>query len=177
LRFRDLRFRKISNCMFCKIFELHRCAPFGFSGRPWCFFLPLLCREQSNPPSSTTKLFNSSSDKAFQLFIRQSFFITLHLEQSFSPLFISNKISGRCALYFHSLALCHHFYAHLLHLLAPSLLSTSLVTPTSRRPINRHGPPSTQAGQLRRESPDRVICLHGSKKSDRSCSKMTIARN
>ena len=47
---------------------------------PRVFFL--LCRGTTQP---------TFSNKAFQLFIRQSLFITLHLKQSFSPFFISNK--------------------------------------------------------------------------------------
>ena len=101
-------------------------APFWFSGQPcvgaFFFFGHFVVAKQSN-------------------FIRQSFFITLHLEQSFSPLFISNKNIWPLRLLF-PLAF------PLPPLLRPLPTSagarfTSLDTPAFRLPTNRHG----QTGQ------------------------------
>jgi len=102
---------------------------------------------------SDSRMFGSTFiyNKAFQLFIRQSFFITLHLEQSFfitlhleqsfSPLFISNKNIWPLRLLF---PLAFPLPPLLRPLPTPAgTRFTSLDTPAFRLPTNRHG----QTGQ------------------------------
>jgi len=95
--------------LFCGRTEARQPACLGLAAKP--------VAKQSNPPSSSIKLFNSSSDKAFH----HSSYPTKGF------LLLTFYLVGRCAFSFHSLALCHHSYIRFLRL-PPAVLSTAMDT-------------------------------------------------
>jgi hypothetical protein len=126
-------------------------------------FLPSLTpsrrRALLRPTNKAFHHFSSPTKLFITLHLQRSFLTTLHLQQSFSPLFISSGAfhSSSPTKLFSSLhlriltlisstgwplRLLFPLPVPLLPLLrfcSPSLLSTSLVTPSSRPPINHHG--------------------------------------